>query len=80
MVVHLAALYYYPAWNPVACREVRRDPGELCAADTWVIDGNYSSTLPIRLRRAIHVISSTFPRGLACAVSRSGAGATAAPA
>jgi adenylate kinase family enzyme len=60
-VIHLDALYYDSAWNPLPPGKFAAIQEELCAAGTWVIDGNYASTLPIRLRRATHVIFLDLP-------------------
>jgi adenylate kinase family enzyme len=48
--VHLDARYYDQDWKPLdqeAFADLQRD---LVAAPRWIIDGNYASTLPIRLQ------------------------------
>ena len=60
-VTHLDALYYDEAWNPLpkdAFAALQRD---LVAAPTWVIDGNYASSLPIRLTAADSVVFLDLP-------------------
>ena len=54
--VHLDAAYYDKDWRPLdqeAFASLQRD---LVAAPWWIIDGNYASTLPIRLEAADTVI------------------------
>lgn len=60
-ITHLDAVFYDDAWNKLPAEKFAALQEELVAADTWVIDGNYASTLPIRLRRATHVIFLDLP-------------------
>lgn len=60
-VTHLDAIYYDDEWNTLPQDKFAAVQEELVAAETWVIDGNYASTLPIRLRRATHVIFLDLP-------------------
>lgn len=55
-VIHLDAVYYDSEWNTLPPEKFAAVQEELVAADRWIIDGNYASTLPIRLRRADTVI------------------------
>jgi len=55
-VTHLDAVYYDDEWNTLPKEKFAALQEELVAQDHWVIDGNYASTLPIRLRRATMVI------------------------
>ncbi|WP_106400082.1 P-loop NTPase family protein [Actinocorallia populi] len=55
-VTHLDAVYYDEHWNGLPQEEFAAVQEGLVAAPAWVIDGNYASTLPIRLRRATHVV------------------------
>lgn len=59
--VHLDAYYYDQHWkrlNQEAFATLQRD---LVAAPRWIIDGNYASTLPIRLQAADTVIFLDLP-------------------
>jgi adenylate kinase family enzyme len=60
-ITHLDAVYYDDEWNKLPTDKFAAMQEELVAADTWVIDGNYAGTLPIRLKRATHVIFLDLP-------------------
>ncbi len=60
-ITHLDAIYYDEEWNALPHKEFAAVQEELAAADTWVIEGNYAATLPIRLKRATHVIFLDLP-------------------
>ena len=60
-VTHLDAVYYDDEWNTLPREQFAAIQEELTAAPTWVIEGNYAGTLPIRLARADTVIFLDLP-------------------
>jgi adenylate kinase family enzyme len=60
-MTHLDALHYDSGWNTLPPEKFSALQEELVAEPRWVIDGNYASTLPIRLKRADTVIFLDLP-------------------
>lgn len=55
-VTHLDAVFYDEDWNPLPMEEFAAAQRELVAQPTWVIDGNYHSTLSVRLEACDTVV------------------------
>ena len=64
-VTHLDERYWHPGWVPTPDDEWRARVGELTAGDRWIVDGNYSATLDLRMERADTLVFLDRPR-LAC--------------
>jgi adenylate kinase family enzyme len=60
-VTHLDAVYYDADWNPLPAAEFAKLQRDLAAAPRWLIEGNYASSLPIRLAAADTVIFLDLP-------------------
>ncbi|PYZ96512.1 topology modulation protein [Alteribacter lacisalsi] len=61
-VHHLDTLFWKPGWVGVPKEKQREVQNELVQEDEWIIDGNYSSTMDIRLQAADTVIFLDLPR------------------
>lgn len=63
-VVHLDALYWNPGWVPSEVGRFRERMGQAAARDTWIMEGNYTAHLDLRLPRADAVIWLDLPRSI----------------
>ena len=63
-LTHLDAEYWRPGWVRPAQAEWRTRVESLIAPDTWILDGNYTSTVPLRASRADTVVVLDYPRTL----------------
>jgi adenylate kinase family enzyme len=61
-VIHLDSIYWRPGWVETPKAEWRETIEELLKREAWVMDGNYSGTLELRLRACDTVIFLDLPR------------------
>ncbi|MFK0243110.1 DNA topology modulation protein FlaR [Amycolatopsis azurea] len=61
-VTHLDRLYWRPGWTPAPDAEFHAAQQEIIASDAWVIDGNYGSSMHLRLPRADTIVFLDYPR------------------
>jgi hypothetical protein len=78
-VTHLDAVFYDDEWNELPMEKFAAAQRDLVAQPRWVIDGNYNSTLQIRLQACDTVIlmdvsTLTALRGIFARQARHGAG------
>lgn len=55
-VYHLDSMFWKPEWVPTEREEWKRLQFEILEKDEWIIDGNYGSTLDIRIEKADTII------------------------
>ncbi|MFD2080114.1 hypothetical protein SAMN05421678_10553 [Actinopolymorpha cephalotaxi] len=60
-VTHLDVVFYDEAWNRLPTEEFEAAQRDLVRSPTWVIDGNYNSTLHVRLPACDAVIFLDLP-------------------
>ena len=63
-VIHLDVEHWGPGWVEPPKDEWRRKVEELVAGEAWIIDGNYSGTLDVRLAACDTVIFLDLPRAV----------------
>jgi adenylate kinase family enzyme len=63
-VIHLDKVYWRPGWVEMPKDEWMRKVEELCGREAWVMDGNYSGTLDVRLAACDTVIFLDQPRAV----------------
>lgn len=78
-VTHLDAVYFDDGWSPLPMEDFAAAQRTLVAQPQWIIDGNYNTTLPIRLAAADTVVLMDVPtlaalRGIIWRQLRHGAG------
>ncbi|QFK70566.1 DNA topology modulation protein [Pradoshia sp. D12] len=61
-VYHLDSLFWKPKWVGVPKEEQIQVQYELVTKEYWIIDGNYSSTMDIRINAADTIIFLDIPR------------------
>jgi adenylate kinase family enzyme len=61
-LIHLDAYYWQPNWEPTPLDAWRAKVRDLAARSQWVMDGNYSSTLDLRLPVADTIVFLDLPR------------------
>ncbi|MCA1591480.1 MAG: DNA topology modulation protein [Acidobacteria bacterium] len=61
-VLHLDSFYWHPGWVEPPKNEWTKTVEQLLERESWVMDGNYSSTLDLRLKACDTVIFLDLPR------------------
>ncbi|MDZ7611932.1 MAG: AAA family ATPase [Candidatus Moranbacteria bacterium] len=61
-VIHLDQHFWKPKWTRTESEEWRARVKELMKKDSWIMDGNYRSTMDLRLHQADTIIWLDFSR------------------
>ncbi len=63
-VYHLDRIFWQPSWESLPKDIWREKQKELVSREEWIVDGNYGSTLEIRLQASDTIIYLDMPRWL----------------
>ncbi|HKS26659.1 MAG TPA: DNA topology modulation protein [Pyrinomonadaceae bacterium] len=63
-VLHLDKFYWHPGWVETPKPEWLKQVEEMVKGDAWIMDGNYSGTLDVRLEACDTVVFMDMPRTL----------------
>ncbi len=63
-IIHLDQNYWKPNWIETPEEEWREKVNDLISSESWVMDGNYTSTLKLRASKADTIIFIDIPRRL----------------
>ncbi|WP_188456709.1 DNA topology modulation protein [Virgibacillus oceani] len=55
-VHHLDAIFWKPGWQPIERADLISEQKRIIQNEAWIIDGNYSATMDIRLKEADTVV------------------------
>ncbi len=55
-VIHLDSVFWKPNWTPTPKEEWKEIVEQLIMKDEWIIDGNFGSTMDLRIQRADTII------------------------
>lgn len=66
-VVHLDRIYWRSGWQHLPADEFDAALSDRLAEDSWIIDGDYNRTLPVRLKRCDAVVLLDYPAVLCAA-------------
>jgi adenylate kinase family enzyme len=61
-VYHLDCFYWNPGWQAADERTFRQRQEQLLMNNTWIIEGNYSDTMDLRITHADTIIYIELPR------------------
>ena len=61
-VLHLDEMYWRPGWQPTPKEEWAHTLEAALARDAWIMDGNYASTLDMRISAADAIVFLDLPR------------------
>lgn len=61
-VVHLDVLFWKPNWVETDKEQWQKIVGEALEGDSWIMDGNFSGTMPMRFEKCDTVIFLDMPR------------------
>ena len=60
-IVHLDKLFWQPGWVSITREELADKVKGIVQGDSWIIDGNYSGTMDMRMEAADTIIYLDFP-------------------
>lgn len=60
-IVHLDKLFWLPGWISITKEELADKIKEIVVKDSWIMDGNYSGTMDMRMEAADTIIYLDFP-------------------
>jgi adenylate kinase family enzyme len=61
-LIHLDLHYWRPGWVPTPHEEWAERVRQLSSGDSWIIDGNYGGSMPIRVQRCDAIVFFDMPK------------------